>query len=164
MYDYDLIFWGAVFAVMVIAELASFQLISIWFAIGALVTFIMALCGAELGIQMLVFTVVSIVLLLFTRPLLKKFAVKKIQPTNIELDVGKTAVVIEEINNKIETLHTSTGAISESFEKFIKPLKLDYDEDIAILDICAGLGYNSSAAIADFLEHKGSGNLKIDMV
>ena len=36
MYDYDLIFWGAVFAVMVIAELASFQLISIWFAIGAL--------------------------------------------------------------------------------------------------------------------------------
>ena len=78
MYDYDLIFWGAVFAVMVIAELASFQLISIWFAIGALVTFIMALCGAELGIQMLVFTVVSIVLLLFTRPLLKKFAVKKI--------------------------------------------------------------------------------------
>lgn len=103
MYDYDLIFWGAVFAVMVIAELASFQLISIWFAIGALVTFIMALCGAELGIQMLVFTVVSIVLLLFTRPLLKKFAVKKIQPTNIELDVGKTAVVIEEINNKIDT-------------------------------------------------------------
>ena len=40
---------------------------------------------------------------MFTRPLLKKFAVKKIQPTNIELDVGKTAVVIEEINNKIDT-------------------------------------------------------------
>lgn len=79
-------------------------------------------------------------------------------------DDGSYSVNSKEINNKIETLHTSTGAISESFEKFIKPLKLDYDEDIAILDICAGLGYNSSAAIADFIEHKGSGNLKIDMV
>lgn len=100
---YDLIFWGVVFAVMVIAELASFQLISIWFAVGALVTFIAALLGAELGVQTLVFVLVSILLLAFTRPLLKKFAVKKVQPTNIELDVGKTAVVIEEINNKLDT-------------------------------------------------------------
>lgn len=34
---------------------------------------------------------------------IKKICSKKIQPTNIELDVGKTAVVIEEINNKIDT-------------------------------------------------------------
>ena len=79
-------------------------------------------------------------------------------------DDGSYAVNSKEINNKIETLHTSTGAISESFEKFIKPLKLDYDKDIAILDICAGLGYNSSAAIADFIENNGKGDLKIDMV
>ena len=62
-------------------------------------------------------------------------------------------------------MHTSTGAISESFEKFIKPLKLNYDEDIAILDICAGLGYNTSAAIDDFLKNTdGSTNLKIDLL
>lgn len=79
-------------------------------------------------------------------------------------DDGTYSVSSKEINNKVETLHTSTGAISESFEKFIKPLKLDYNRDIAILDICAGLGYNTSAAIADFIENKGNGNLKIDMV
>ncbi len=65
----------------------------------------------------------------------------------------------------MKTLHTSTGAISESFEKFIKPMKFNYNEDIAILDICAGLGYNSSAAIADFIKKNSSdSNLQIDMV
>ena len=79
-------------------------------------------------------------------------------------DDGSYSINSKEINNKIETLHTSTGAISESFEKFIKPMKFNYDEDIAILDICAGLGYNSSAAIADFLKNSSSSNLQIDMV
>ena len=78
-------------------------------------------------------------------------------------DDGSYSINSKEINHKIETLHTSTGAISESFEKFIKPMKFKYDEDIAILDICAGLGYNSSAAIADFIKN-GKKNLKIDMV
>ncbi|WP_458455100.1 MnmC family methyltransferase [Methanobrevibacter sp.] len=78
-------------------------------------------------------------------------------------DDGSYSINSKEINHKIETLHTSTGAISESFEKFIKPMKFDYASDIAILDICAGLGYNSSAAIADFMKNS-TANLTIDMV
>ena len=79
-------------------------------------------------------------------------------------DDGSYSINSKEINHKIETLHTSTGAISESFEKFIKPMKFNYDKDIAILDICAGLGYNSSAAIADFIENSIDSSLTIDMV
>ena len=83
----------------------------------------------------------------------------------VKTDDGSYSIKSKEINNKVETLHTSTGAISESFEKFIKPLKLDYDGDIAILDICAGLGYNSSAAIDDFIKSSdGSTKLHIDML
>ena len=83
----------------------------------------------------------------------------------VKTDDGSYSIKSKEINHKVETLHTSTGAISESFEKFIKPLKLNYDEDIAILDICAGLGYNSSAAIDDFMKNSdGSTNLHIDML
>ena len=78
-------------------------------------------------------------------------------------DDGSYSINSREINHKVETLHTSTGAISESFEKFIKPMKFDYAQDIAILDICAGLGYNSSAAIADFMKNSTK-NLTIDMV
>lgn len=99
----NLILWGAVFAVMVIAELASMQLVSIWFAAGALASFITALCGMGMGMQMVVFVIVSIVLLVGTRPLLKKFRVENAQPTNIDLDIGKTAVVIENIDNSLDT-------------------------------------------------------------
>ena len=79
-------------------------------------------------------------------------------------DDGSYSINSKEINHKIETLHTSTGAISEAFEKFIKPMKFDYSNDIAILDICAGLGYNSSAAIDDFLKNSNDSHLTIDMV
>ena len=83
----------------------------------------------------------------------------------VKTDDGSYSIKSKEINHKVETLHTSTGAISESFEKFIKPLKLKFDEDIAILDICAGLGYNTSAAIDDFMKNTdGSTNLKIDLL
>lgn len=82
----------------------------------------------------------------------------------VKTDDGSYSIKSKEINNKIETLHTSTGAISESFEKFIKPLKLNYKEDIAILDICGGLGYNTSAAISNFLKNSKDTNLKVDMV
>lgn len=79
-------------------------------------------------------------------------------------DDGSYSINSKEINNKVETLHTSTGAISESFEKFIKPMKFNYDDDIAILDICAGIGYNTSAAVADFMKNSHDSNLTVDMV
>ncbi len=79
-------------------------------------------------------------------------------------DDGSYSINSKEINHKVETLHTSTGAISESFEKFIKPMKFNYDKDIAILDICAGIGYNTSAAIADFIKNSQNSNLTVDMV
>ncbi|WP_296880079.1 MnmC family methyltransferase [uncultured Methanobrevibacter sp.] len=79
-------------------------------------------------------------------------------------DDGSYSIKSKEINHKVETLHTSTGAISESFEKFIRPMKFNYDDDIAILDICAGLGYNTSAAIAEFLDNSTDSNLTVDMV
>ena len=79
-------------------------------------------------------------------------------------DDGSYSINSKEINHKVETLHTSTGAISESFEKFIKPMKFSYDEDIAILDICAGIGYNTSAAVADFIKNSHNSRLTVDMV
>ena len=79
-------------------------------------------------------------------------------------DDGSYSINSKEINHKVETLHTSTGAISESFEKFIKPMKFNYSKDIAILDICAGIGYNTSAAISDFIENSSESSLTIDMV
>lgn len=98
-----LILWGVVFAVMVIYELATFQLVSIWFAAGAIGAFIAALCDVSMANQLLIFVLVSLALLAVTRPLLKKITFGKAQATNADLDIGKTAIVIEEINNDTGT-------------------------------------------------------------
>ena len=93
------VFWLIAFAVLVVIEFASLQLLSIWFAAGAFVAMIFAAFDFSLWIQLLVFILVSIVLLACTRPFLKKFLHKPPVPTNAELDIGKSALVIENIDN-----------------------------------------------------------------
>lgn len=63
----DLWFWGILFVLTVVAEIASQQLISIWFAAGSLVALIVALFGAPIWLQALLFVAVSALLLLLTR-------------------------------------------------------------------------------------------------
>lgn len=96
---FELILWGIVFAVLVIAELSTAQMVSIWFAVGALGAFIAALFSLPLIGQFAIFTALSILLLIFTRPIFKK-TIKDFTPTNSELDIGKTAVIIEGVDNK----------------------------------------------------------------
>lgn len=100
------ILWIVVLVAAVIVEAASFALLSIWFAAGALAAVIAALLGAGTGVQVAVFFAVSLTLLAVTRPMLKKIMPKNYIPTNGELDLGKTAVVIERIDSM-----TGTGRV-----------------------------------------------------
>ena len=94
------IVWAVAFAVFVIIEISSFELVSIWLAAGAFVSMFLSIFGAPFWAQFLCFAVISAVLLAATRPLAKKL-LKEVKPTNTELDIGKTCVVTEEINNKL---------------------------------------------------------------
>ena len=93
------IIWLALTAVLLIIEIATLGLTTIWFAAGALFAFFAALLGMNQGIQIGVFVVVSVVLLFFTRPLAVKYLNTKPIKTNTEALVGKTARVIVDINN-----------------------------------------------------------------
>ncbi|MBE5964540.1 MAG: NfeD family protein [Lachnospira sp.] len=95
----DIIFWLAVFAVMLIVEFMTMGLTTIWFAAGSLISFVVALLGGPMWLQALVFFAVSIVLLIFTRPLVTKYQKKNVVKTNIDSLIGKEAKVIEEIDN-----------------------------------------------------------------
>lgn len=97
--NYQIIAWLVILVIMVIAELATMGLATIWFAGGALVAFIAALLKAPLPIQIVLFFVVSFVLLLFTRPLAKRQFNSKCEKTNAESLIGDQAVVIEPISN-----------------------------------------------------------------
>ena len=95
--------WLALAIGLMAVELTTTQLVSVWFAIGAGVTSIVKVIFSSLGFpwQLLIFTSVSLALLIATRPLVKRFFVKRdrAHETNLQLVVGKDAVVVEEINN-----------------------------------------------------------------
>lgn len=95
--------WLLIAAILIVFELISLGLTTIWFAGGAFVAAVAAIAGASLPVQIILFLVVSIVLLLITRPLAVKHLDNKTEKTNAEGLVGQTALVLQEINNLQET-------------------------------------------------------------
>lgn len=91
--------WLAVLFVCIVIEIATMGLTTIWFAGGALVSVILAMCKAPLWAQVAAFFVVSIVLLIFTRPVAMRYFNKNREKTNIDSVIGKEAIVISEIDN-----------------------------------------------------------------
>lgn len=95
--------WLAVFVLLIVIELATMGLTTIWFAGGAMAGFIASMLGANVVIQAVVFFVVSIVLLIFTRPFAVRYINSNKTKTNIDGLIGQEALVLEEINNIRET-------------------------------------------------------------
>ena len=95
--------WLAVFVLLIVIELATMGLTTIWFAGGAVAVFIASMLGANVVIQAVVFFVVSIVLLIFTRPFAVRYINSNKTKTNIDGLIGQEALVLEEINNIRET-------------------------------------------------------------
>lgn len=104
-----MILWGILFVVLVILELCTMQLVSVWFAAGSLAGFIAAACGMNPLGQSILFVVVSFLLLLISMPLLKKFRKSNPNTKAVDPDVGKDAVVTEEVNNEQSTGRVRIG-------------------------------------------------------
>ena len=68
---WQLILWAAMTVILIIVEIATIQLVAVWFAAGSFAAFIAALFAAPLWVQLVVFIVVSILLLLATRPFVR---------------------------------------------------------------------------------------------
>lgn len=74
-------------------------LTSIWFAGGALAAILATVLHAPVFVQVILFFLVSIVLLIFTRPVAVRYFNRDRVKTNVESMVGRQAVVTGEINN-----------------------------------------------------------------
>ena len=93
------VFWLVVLVVLVIIELLTMGLTTVWFAGGAFIAAIASLFQAPLALQIILFLFVSAILLFFTRPLAVKYFNKDRVRTNAESLVGRQAIVISEIDN-----------------------------------------------------------------
>ena len=91
--------WAVAIVVFMVIEAITVGIASIWFALGSICALIAALLGAPEWLQIAWFLVISIVTLIFTRPVIKKYVHSKRQPTNADRVIGMKASVREEIDN-----------------------------------------------------------------
>lgn len=108
---YEIVFWLCAMIVLAIMEAATVGLVCIWFAGGALAALIAAALGAPVWLQIVVFLAVSAGLLALLRPFARKFINARITPTNVDANIGKTAVVVEPIDNLRGTGRVMLGSV-----------------------------------------------------
>ena len=94
-----IVFWVAALVVFLIVEAVTAGLVSIWFVFGSLVALICAALGAAVWLQIFWFVIVTVVTLVLTRPLVKRYVDSRSVATNADRCIGRTAVVTERIDN-----------------------------------------------------------------
>lgn len=99
MAQYMLAFWIVMLVAFIVIEALTAQLVTIWFAVGSVAALVSQMLGAKVWLQWLIFVVVSAIVIVATRPLVKKLTKQKAQPTNADRCIGQTAVVTERIDN-----------------------------------------------------------------
>ncbi len=100
IYPYLPYIWLGVTVLAAVVEGLTTQLISIWFVTGGIAAFLTALCGGPLWMQALLFSGVSVLALIVTRPFVRKITKSRRVPTNADRYLGQEGLVLEEINNQ----------------------------------------------------------------
>jgi membrane protein implicated in regulation of membrane protease activity len=98
-----LILWIIVLIAAIAIEVATMGLTTIWFSGGALVAMVIELLHGSISLQIIVFLIVSLILLYFTRPIAIKYFNRERTSTNLDSLIGKRAVVTSAIHNLHET-------------------------------------------------------------
>lgn len=98
--------WFSLAILLLVVELSTTQFVSIWFSASALITGLISAIFSSMSPiwQIIIFVVLSVGALFATKPLVRKLTRKSNKDkTNLELNIDKTAVVTETIDNIKET-------------------------------------------------------------
>ena len=123
--------WMVLFLVLIIIEILTVALVSIWFAIGALASFIASFWIDSLWIQLAIFVVVSTISLLLTRKIVAKFKINDGEKTNLDRVIGKIGIVTENIDKLV------VGEVKVDGKKWsaISDKKINVGSKVEILSI-----------------------------
>ena len=128
-------FWLVLLVALVVIELLTLGLTTVWFAGGAFVATIAALFDAPIALQVIIFLLVSALLLFFTRPLAVKYFNKDRVRTNAESLVGRQAIVISEIDNLQGIGQVNVGGMEWSARTRVDGMKLPVGTVATVLAI-----------------------------
>lgn len=126
-------FWLIISGICLIIESFTLGFFVFWFSIGALLALIVSLFTTNIVIQSVVFIVSSTILLLLTKPLIKKIVkTPKTKSTNVYSIIGKEGIVLESIDNL-----NSTGKVKVNGELWsaISDNNIEKGETIKVLSI-----------------------------
>lgn len=123
--------WLILVLVFLVIEAITFNLITIWFALGSLAAFISAYFVDNTSIQIIVFVIVTTLSLIMTRGMIKKLISQKPIRTNLDVVIGKTGIVTKEIRTH------EIGRVKIAGKTWAAISKKDIDEgaEVEILDI-----------------------------
>lgn len=103
MEAYMWIVWLGIFVLALVIEAFGSELVSIWFAAGALISLIVSFIpGAAWWIELIIFSVVSVTTLLCLRPIIKRFMKRNIVHSNVDELIhkkGKMTKGCDELNH-----------------------------------------------------------------
>ena len=123
--------WLVIFIVLVIIELLTINLVTIWFAIAAVFALLVDIITRNTMLEIIVFILSSFLLLLLTKPLIKKIKVKKVEATNLDMVINKVGIVTEDIKQdkigEVKVLGKRWSAYSNT--------EIKKDEKVKILSI-----------------------------
>ena len=91
--------WLIIAGLFIIIETFTSGFLIFWFGIGALVSMIISIFIEDIFIQTIIFIISSVILIFATKPFVKKFTNSKTISTNINSLIGKTGIVLKEIDN-----------------------------------------------------------------
>jgi tRNA U34 5-methylaminomethyl-2-thiouridine-forming methyltransferase MnmC len=77
----------------------------------------------------------------------------------VETRDGSFTLPSQRINGQAEHMHSTQGAVTEAREKFALPSDLEGQEEVRVLDLCSGLGYNAAALL-----EQQQGRVELDLV
>ena len=124
MVMYGQFFWLVMIIVLCIVESLTFGLVCIWFAGGAIAALIISSFGMNPIAQYAAFVIISVLLLIFTRPIIMKFLSNRKVATNADRLIGRTGIVIMDIDPKLgrgqvkaDNQIWSAKSVDESFIK-----------------------------------------------
>lgn len=104
--------WLVLMILFLITEASTATITTLWFAAGALAAMVVALLGGWIWLQIVVFTLVSVALLLSLRPLLRKYIDPKKSATNVDAIIGTQGKTEEEIDNNAPSGRVRLGGMS----------------------------------------------------
>ena len=117
-------FWLIITIVLAVIELATMGLLTIWFAVGAVVAMLISFLDVPFIAQFTVFLIVSICAMLVVRPWAAAHLNNRTKKTNVDALVGRKTIVKTEIDNihgtgKVE-LDGSTWLATSISDEIIK--------------------------------------------